>query len=121
PSRFDEVRHRQIYSMGHFITREDFELKKPRHTSDMLRTQLGLEIGEDLGHVTIFSTRGATPSFGASGFGPQVAAAAGRRDSTASAEARTRGQQTQENVLVRCVIPIVLDSRLMPPEFSIDD
>lgn len=125
PSRFDEVRHRQLYSMGSFITREDIEFKKPRQTSDLLRRELGIEVGSELGHTMIFSTRGVMPSLGVAGLGgPRVGGiASGRTDSTSNrgTEQRQIGQGAVENVNVRCVIPIVLDSQLMPDGFSIDD
>ncbi len=123
PSRFDEVRHRQAMGMGNYITREQIDLKKPRRTSDLLRTQLGVQIGEDLGRATLFSTRGIMITLSATGAreGGQVTSGAIEDTNTVGEGARRVGTQTLQNETTRCRIPIILDSQLMSEGFSLDD
>lgn len=122
PSRFDEVRHRQAMGFGSFITRDFIDAKKPRKTSDLLRTQLGIEVADDLGRVSLFSTRGIEMSLTTTSASAEGQTTRGLSTDSSSAEAtRNVGTQSMTNVNTRCRIPVVLDSHLMSEGFSLDD
>jgi hypothetical protein len=123
PSRFDEMRRRQEAGYGTYITRREIELRKPRRTTDLLRLQLGLEVSDQMGQAEILSTRG--PIMNLAGPSPTLEGQLGRLSDESStnqenavfrALAATMGQE-----MLKCRLPVILDSQLMSEGFSIDD
>lgn len=122
PSRFDEVRRRQATGFGTYITRAHIDDRKPRKTSDLLRSQLGIEVGEEYGRLAVFSTRGVMPSLAATDAGAGQISRGLVEDSTTRTEGTGLvGQQQLTTITTRCRVPVVLDSQLMSEGFSVDD
>lgn len=122
PSRFDDFRRRQATGFGTYITRAHIAARAPRRTSELMTMQLGIELGYELGGVTLYSSRGPVVSLqGSMGGEAQLGPGAFEDSMNIRDGAQRIGTRSMVSVLSRCRIPIVLDDALMSEGFSLDD